>query len=140
MRWIKLLKLRIWDFLHQLREQPSQTDARYDVEEQTCIHISLSADRDENLSCDRVADEKCCRNAAHPFQYPVDSWQPADSWKKFGGQYAEQTDEEGHEGPSHHAAAETVDDGAAEDDAEEIRHVVMESHQYLLAISGIEYT
>ena len=50
--------LRVWNLLHQLGEEPSQADARYDVEEQAGIDVALTADRDEYLAGDRVAYEE----------------------------------------------------------------------------------
>ena len=61
-----LLIFRVWNLLHQLGEEPSQADARYDVEEQTSIDVALTADRDEYLAGDRVAYEEGGGDAAHP--------------------------------------------------------------------------
>ena len=39
-------------------EEPSQADARYDVEEQAGIDVSMTADRDEYLAGDGMGDEE----------------------------------------------------------------------------------
>ena len=53
-----LLIFRVWNLLHQLGEEPCQTDARYDVEEQAGIDVSMTADRDEYLAGDGMGDEE----------------------------------------------------------------------------------
>ena len=85
-----------------------------------------------------MANEEGGRDATHPFQCLVDSRQPIDSRQNLGSQYAKLTDEERHECPAQHASAEAIDGGATEDDAEEVGHVVVEGHENLLAITGIE--
>ena len=53
-----LLIFRVWNLLHQLGEEPSQADARYDVEQQSGIDVSMTADGDEYLARDGMGDEE----------------------------------------------------------------------------------
>ena len=56
-----LLFFHLWirNLFHQLRKQPSEADARDDVEQQAGIEVALTTDRDEYLPGDRMADEQC---------------------------------------------------------------------------------
>lgn len=53
-----LLIFRVWNLLHQLGEEPSQADARYDIEQQSGIDVSMTADRDEYLAGNGMGDEE----------------------------------------------------------------------------------
>ena len=132
------LRFRSRYFLHQLGEEPSETDTRYDVEQQPCVDITATALMDEDFPRDGMTDEEGSRDAPHPRQRLVYPREPMHILKKFCHEYAQQADKERQESPAYHTAAETVYEREAEDASEEVGNGGMERHKNLVAVAGVE--
>lgn len=65
-----VISLHFWIgyLFHQQGEEPGEAEARHDVEQETGIDVAATAQGDENLPRDGVADEEGGGDAARPLQ------------------------------------------------------------------------